>query len=73
MIFKKRIKSHHFEKIIFALLILFGFAAIYVFIQGLKYQTIAQSTVVIMELNLIIIVILLAIALIDLKIYEKVE
>ena len=73
MLFKKRIKSHVFEKIIATFLVLFGLSAAFLFIQASKFKTITSGQIVLMELILIVIMILLANSLVIIKIYEKVE
>ncbi len=71
--FHRRVKSHVFEKIVAVFLVLFAIAAIYLFIEGAKFKTITEGQIILLELDLIIITILLSLALIGIKIYEKVE
>ncbi|MEM4396413.1 MAG: hypothetical protein QXR30_02020 [Candidatus Woesearchaeota archaeon] len=72
MFFKKRVKSHHFEKIVFFLILLAGFASLYVFMKGMS-GLFEYSFIVLLQMNLVIIVLLLIIAYMVIKIYEKVE
>ncbi|MEM2115380.1 MAG: hypothetical protein QXD62_01720 [Candidatus Woesearchaeota archaeon] len=72
MLFKKRVKSHLFEKIVFVLILIAGFAALYIFFKGMS-GLFEYFFIVLFELNLVMIVLLLVIAYMCIKIYEKVE
>jgi hypothetical protein len=69
-IVKTRIKSHVLEKVIMALMAIFGIAAIVIFYQTLKLQYLPQQIAMI-ELLLIIILAILAQTVVLIRIYEQ--
>lgn len=65
-----RVKSHILEKVIGVLMVLFGIAAIYVFIAA-KFGTDQSGQVAIIEILLIIVLAILAQTLVLIRIYEQ--
>lgn len=69
-IVKTRIKSHVLEKVIMALMAIFGIAAIVIFYQSVQMQYLHQQIAMI-ELLLIIILAILAQTVVLIRIYEQ--
>ncbi|MBN2567605.1 hypothetical protein JXB02_06005 [Candidatus Woesearchaeota archaeon] len=65
-----RIKSHVLEKVIGTLMVIFGVAAIYIFVQSLKLDILAQDIAMI-EILLIIVLAILAQTVVLIRIYEN--
>jgi hypothetical protein len=72
MVFKKRIKSHVFEKIMVVFMILVGFSGVYVFVEAIKNSTMGFE-VALIQLNLILMLTMIIQCIMLVKIYEKVE
>ena len=70
---KKRIKSHVFEKVIVALMALFGLAAIFIFVTTqFGSKSVDPGSVAIIQILLIVMLAIFAQTLILIKIYEKI-
>jgi hypothetical protein len=69
-IIKSRIKSHVLEKVIMALMAIFGIAAIVIFYQSVRMGELQQQLAMI-ELLLIIILAILAQTVVLIRIYEQ--
>jgi hypothetical protein len=69
-IIKTRIKSHVLEKVIMALMAIFGIAAIVIFYQSVRMGELQQQLAMI-ELLLIIILAILAQTVVLIRIYEQ--
>ena len=67
---KKRVKPHILEKVITAVMVLFGIAAVYIFVNALKIDA-APESVAIIEILLIVVLAILSQTLILIKIYDQ--
>ena len=69
---KKRVPSHIFEKVIGALMLLFGLAAIYIFASNqFGKASISTESMAIIQILLILVLAILAQTLILIKVYEQ--
>ncbi len=67
---KKRIESHVLEKVIGALMAIFGIAAIVIFFMSVQNQFLTQDVAMI-ELLLIVVLMILAQTVVLIRIYEQ--
>ncbi len=70
---KKRVQSHILEKVIGTLMVIFGVAAIYIFIQTWKTSDILPQEIAMIEILLIIVLAILAQTVVLIRIYEQHE
>lgn len=69
---RKRIQSHVFEKVIGALMLLFGLAAIYIFASNqFGEASLSNEGMAIIQILLILVLAILAQTLVLIKVYEQ--
>ncbi len=68
---KKRVQSHVLEKVIFVLMVIFGFAAIVVLWTALNSKNGLDTSVAMLEILIIVVLAILGQTVVLIKIYEQ--